>query len=45
METVEYLVDPRYQHHNAAETLAEALLGFLRSGLRESLKADRDTTS
>lgn len=31
---VEYLVDPRYQHHTAAEELAEALLTFLRRGLR-----------
>lgn len=31
---VEYLVDPRFEHHDAAERLAEALLAFLRSGLR-----------
>jgi hypothetical protein len=32
--SVEYLVDPRYEHHQAAEDLAEALLAFLRAGLR-----------
>lgn len=32
--TVEYLVDPRYSHHDAAEALAEAMLSFLRAGLR-----------
>lgn len=31
---VEYLVDPRYLHHDAAEALAEALLEYLRAGLR-----------
>lgn len=31
---VEYLVDPRYGHHDAAETLAEELLRFLRDGLK-----------
>jgi len=31
---VDYLVDPRYQHHDAAKALAKALLGFLRTGLR-----------
>lgn len=32
--SVEYLVDPRYQHHDAAEGLATALLSYLRAGLR-----------
>lgn len=32
--SVEYLVDPRYQHHDAAEALADALLSYLRAGLR-----------
>ena len=32
--SVECLVDPRYQHHDAAEELAEAVLGYLRAGLR-----------
>lgn len=31
---VEYLVDPRFQHHDAAEALAETLLAYLRAGLR-----------
>lgn len=31
---VTYLVDPRYEHHHAAEALASALLIFLRAGLR-----------
>lgn len=31
---VEYLVDPRYDHHDAAERLAQSLLGYLRAGLR-----------
>lgn len=34
---IDYLVDPRYQHHDAAEALAEALLKFLRARLRASL--------
>jgi hypothetical protein len=34
---VEYLVDPRYQHHDAAEALADTLLKFLRAGLRASM--------
>jgi hypothetical protein len=29
--SVEYLVDPRYQHHDAAEALAAALLAYLDS--------------
>jgi hypothetical protein len=33
---VEYLVDPRYQHHETAKALAEALLAFLRRGLRQA---------
>lgn len=32
--SVEYLVDPRYEHHDAAESLATALLSYLRAGLR-----------
>lgn len=32
--SVEYLVDPRFQHHTAAEELADAVLTFLRRGLR-----------
>lgn len=32
--SVDYLVDPRAQHHDAAETLAAALLSYLRAGLR-----------
>lgn len=30
------LIDPRYQHHEAAETLADTLLTYLRAGLRSS---------
>ncbi len=30
---VEYLVDPRDHHHDAAEALASALLAYLRAGL------------
>lgn len=33
---VEYLVDPRYRHHDAAETLSQALLVFLRRGLSQA---------
>ena len=32
--SVECLVDPRYQHHDAAEELAEVVLSYLRAGLR-----------
>lgn len=37
---VEYLVDPQYAHHGAAEKLATTLLEFLRSGLQDSIAAD-----
>jgi hypothetical protein len=33
---VEYLVDPRFQHHEAATALADELLAFLRARLRAS---------
>jgi hypothetical protein len=35
------LIDPRYQHHDAAETLAEELLAFLRAGLRSSPQTEQ----
>ncbi len=35
--TVEYLLDPRYQHHDAAVALADALIAYLRAGIRTSL--------
>ncbi len=31
---VEYLVDPRHEHHDAAENLAASMLAYLRAGLR-----------
>ncbi len=31
---VDFLVDPRHDHHDAAEALASALLGFMRAHLR-----------
>lgn len=33
---VDYLLDPRYEHHAAVEALAESLLAYLRQGLRTS---------
>jgi hypothetical protein len=32
--SVEYLVDPRYEHHEAAERLTEVMLSYFRGGLR-----------
>lgn len=37
---VEYLVDPRYGHHDAAVALVEQLAGFLRARLRRSIAED-----
>jgi hypothetical protein len=37
---VEYLVDPRYGHHDAALELGQTLLRFLRRALAESIAAD-----
>ncbi|MEU4651708.1 hypothetical protein [Nocardia fluminea] len=34
---VENLLDPRYQHHEAAIALADALIAYLRNGIRASL--------
>lgn len=34
--SVEYLVDPRYRHHEATEAFASAILSYLRAGLRGS---------
>ncbi len=34
--SVEYLIDPRYEHHAAVEALVESLLAYLRQGLRTS---------
>lgn len=38
--SVEYLVDPRYGHHDAAVELLQALTAFLRAKLRASIAAD-----
>jgi hypothetical protein len=34
---MEYLVDPRYEHHDAAEALADELLRFLQEDLPDSI--------
>ncbi|MGW5452280.1 hypothetical protein [Nocardia sp. NPDC003979] len=39
--SVEYLLDPRYQHHDAAMALSDALIGYLRDGIRTSLAPPR----
>jgi hypothetical protein len=38
--SVQYLVDPRYQHHEAALALNDALVSFLRNKLTERIAAD-----
>lgn len=38
--SVTYLVDPRYQDHDAAKELGDALTAYLRSGLRSSIAAN-----
>lgn len=35
--SVEYLVDPRYSHHNAALKFADAMLVYLRAGVCDSI--------
>ncbi|WP_051030103.1 hypothetical protein [Nocardia takedensis] len=34
--SVEYLVDPRYQHHDAGLALADTLISYLREGIRST---------
>lgn len=37
---VQYLVDPRYQHHDAALALSDALISYLQRLLRERIAGD-----
>lgn len=37
---VEYLIDPRYQHHDIAIAYTEALTTYLRDGIKASIAAD-----
>lgn len=36
--SAEHVIDPRYQHHEAAVKFAETLLEYLRAGVRDSLR-------